>query len=83
VNGEAWEPVCTPTFSHSAGPWTGRMNASNFRRAFGLAVREQLHSCRMGVNVNTNSTFSRGNGAERMLCCGQFQGAGKEGLQAE
>ena len=40
----------------------------------------------MGVNVNADSTFSRGNGAETMLCSGQtelWRGGGmwSEGLE--
>lgn len=66
------------------------MNANNFRKAFGLAAREQLHSSLMGVSVNSDSIFSRGNGAETMLCSGQMElwrGGGmwreKDGCQAE
>lgn len=44
-----------------------RVNANNFRKAFGLAVWEQLHSSLMGVNVIADSTFSRGMGLRE--CC--------------
>lgn len=66
-----------------------RLNANNFRKVFGLAAGQQLHSSLMGVSVNADS-FSRGNGAETMLCSGQTElrrGGGmrreKEGCQAE
>lgn len=60
-----------PDLSHSPGVpglcrvarlYRRRVNANNFRKAFGLAVWEQLHSSLMGVNVNSDSTFSRGMG---------------------
>ena len=67
-----------------------RLNANNFLKVFGLAAWQQLHSSLMGVNVNADSTFSRGHGAETMLCSGQtelWRGGGmwreKEGCQAE
>lgn len=66
-----------------------RLNANNFRKVFGLDAWQQLHSS-LGVNVNADPTFSRGNGAETMLCSGQTalqRGGGmwreKEGCQAE
>lgn len=43
------------------------VNANNFRKAFGLAMWEQLHSSLMDFNVNADSTFSRGMGLRE--CC--------------
>lgn len=45
------------------------VNANNFPKAFGLALWEQLHGSLTGVNVNADSTFSRGKrGSDNAVC---------------
>lgn len=51
--------------------YRSRLNANSFRKVFGLAAQQQLHRSLMGVSVNADSTFSRGNWAETKLCSGQ------------
>lgn len=74
-------PVCTPNLSHSPGvPGPVELPGCAMRRVgeckhyledLQAGCMGTVHSPVTGVNIKADSTFSRGNGAERMWCSGQ------------